>query len=75
MLASPITLIALLRAVSYGWRQKRVEEQAEAIAQLGATLYERLATLGDHFSKVGDSIDRAAKAYNAAVGTLERNVL
>jgi DNA recombination protein RmuC len=75
VLASPITLIALLRAVSYGWRQKRVEEQAEAIAQLGATLYERLATLAEHFGKVGDSIDRAAKAYNAAVGTLERNVL
>jgi DNA recombination protein RmuC len=75
VLASPITLIALLRAVSYGWRQKRVEEQAEAIATLGATLYERLGTLAEHFGKVGDSIDRAAKAYNAAVGTLERNVL
>ncbi len=74
-LASPITLIALLSAVSYGWRQKRVEEKAEEIAALGATLYDRLAVLADHFSKVGDSIDRAAKSYNAAVGTLERNVL
>ena len=75
LLASPITLIALLRAVSYGWRQKRVEEKAEEIGQLGALLYERLAILAEHFSKVGDSIDRAAKSYNAAVGTLERNVL
>jgi DNA recombination protein RmuC len=75
VLASPITLIALLRAVSYGWRQKRVEEKAEEIATLGASLYERLGTLAEHFGKVGDSIDRAAKAYNAAVGTLERNVL
>lgn len=75
ILASPITLIALLRAVSYGWRQKRVEEKAEEIAALGAMLYERLAVLADHFGKVGDSIDRAAKSYNAAVGTLERNVL
>jgi DNA recombination protein RmuC len=75
VLASPITLIALLRAVSYGWRQKRVEEQAQAIAELGATLYQRLGILAEHFGKVGDHIDRAAKAYNAAVGTLERNVL
>lgn len=75
ILASPITLIALLRAVSYGWRQKRVEEKAEEIAALGAMLYDRLAVLADHFSKVGENLDRATKSYNAAVGTLERNVL
>ncbi len=75
VLASPITLIALLRAVSYGWRQKRVEEKAEEIAALGAILYDRLATLADHFSGVGDGLEKATKAYNSAVGTLERNVL
>jgi len=75
ILASPITLIALLRAVAYGWRQKRVEEKAEEIAALGATLYERLAVLVDHFDKVGENLDRAIKSYNSAVGSLERNVL
>ncbi|MDH4246206.1 MAG: DNA recombination protein RmuC [Deltaproteobacteria bacterium] len=75
VLASPITLIALLRAVSYGWRQRTIEEKAAEISRLGAMLYERLATFTEHFEKVGDSIGKAAGAYNKAIGTLERNVL
>lgn len=75
VLASPITLIAMLRAVAYGWRQKKIEEQVEEIGRLGADLYDRLGVLADHFGKVGDHLGRATKSYNDAVGSLERNVL
>jgi len=75
ILATPTTLIALLRAVAFGWREARMAESAREISTLGATLYERLATLGSHMSEVGASLDRAVSSYNRAIGSLEGRVL
>ncbi len=74
ILATPTTLIALLRAVSFGWREARIADGAREIGTLGATLYERLATLGDHVNELGASLDRAVTSYNRAVGSLESRV-
>lgn len=75
ILATPTTLIALLRAVAFGWREARMADSAREISALGATLYERLATLGGHMSELGASLDRAVSSYNRAVGSLESRVL
>jgi DNA recombination protein RmuC len=75
MIASPTTLISLLRTVHYGWQQERIAEEAQRISALGRELYERLATLGRHFEKVGGHLDKAVGAYNEAVGSLENRVL
>jgi DNA recombination protein RmuC len=75
ILATPTTLIAVLKAVSYGWRQEQVTDNARRIGELGATLYERLANLTGHLREVGESLERSTASYNKAVGSYNSRVL
>ncbi len=75
LMATPTTLIALLKAVHYGWRQEQLTENAKVISELGTQLYERVRSLTGHFLQMRKGIELTADSYNKAIGTLERQVL
>ena len=75
IIATPTTLMALLKAVAYGWQQEAMNENARKIGKEGQDLYKRISVLGGHFAKLGKQIESVNKTYNSVVGSLESNVL
>ncbi|MEO8750632.1 MAG: DNA recombination protein RmuC [Allobranchiibius sp.] len=75
VLASPSTLLALLRTIAFSWQQDSLSANAKELLELGSTLYARLATLGQHADKLGASLRKSVEAYNSLLGTLESRVL
>ncbi|MBK9307480.1 MAG: DNA recombination protein RmuC [Nitrospira sp.] len=75
VLATPATLVALLRAVAYGWRQERLTAHAEEAGRLGKELFERMAVLAGHMNDVGQALGKSVSAYNRAVSSLETRIL
>jgi DNA recombination protein RmuC len=75
LVATPTTLIALLKAVAAGWQQETVAQSARAVSELGRDVYTRLSTLGDHLARLGRKLDGAVSDYNQTIGSLERRVL
>lgn len=75
LIATPMTLMGVLRAVHVGWKQERVAESAEEISRCGRDLHERLATLGEHLGRMGTSLGRTVEAFNGAIGSFETRVV
>jgi DNA recombination protein RmuC len=75
ILTTPTSLIALLRAVGYGWRQQALAANAERIRETGEDLYNRLATFSEHLSRLGRSLDSAVSQYNQSVGSFQAKVM
>lgn len=75
LLATPTTLIALLKAASFGWRQEAISKNAEEISELGRSLYDRAATFADNLEKVGRGLDSAVRGFNSAVGSFSGMLL
>ncbi|GAA3132659.1 DNA recombination protein RmuC [Nonomuraea salmonea] len=75
LIATPTSLIALLRTVAFAWTQAALQDNLKQVYELGRELYERLSTMGDHLNGLGKSLDRSVKAYNDTVGSMERRVM
>jgi len=75
ILATPTTLIALLKAIFFGWRQQKLTANAQEISKLGRSLYERLSTMGGHIGKLGKNLGKSVESYNQAVASLETRVM
>ena len=75
ILASPTTIMGLLRVVMYGWQQQKIAEEAKTVATLGSDLYRRVSIFGDHMTKLGRGLSSAVERYNDAVGSLDQGIL
>jgi DNA recombination protein RmuC len=75
LIATPVNLIGLLRAIAYGWRQEAIAANAKEISDLGAELYKRISDLGGHWIDLGRNLARTVECFNSAVGSLESRVL
>jgi DNA recombination protein RmuC len=75
ILATPTSLVALMRAIAYGWRQESLAKNADHIREIGSELYHRLAVFTEHLSKIGKSLTNSVQTFNKAVGSLDTRIL